>query len=169
MGFFFQSCEQVQQVGLWFVLGMVLFIAPGCIPGQKGTGKQMFEFSSGGAYHFEGYGEWQIKVDTGGNLSISHNVQGDIKDYGTFPLTESENSALWQRIRATGIETMTPPSRAGMPDEAQYSFSLEDENERVRRVEIWINDAQQNDKVVALVGQISSLIEQYTGETPILN
>ncbi len=111
----------LRQVRLWLILGTVLFIALGCISGQKGTGKQVFEFYSGGAYHLEGYGEWQIKLDTEGSLSISHNVRGEVKDYGTFPLTEPENSALWQLIRAMGLETMSPPQRAGMPDEAQFA------------------------------------------------
>jgi hypothetical protein len=150
------------------MLGTVLFIASGCISGQKETGKQVFEFHSGGAYHLEGYGEWQIKLDTEGYLSISHDVQGKVKDYGTFTLTESENSELWQLIRAMGLETMSFPQRAGMPDEVQYSFSLEDENGRIRSVEIWINDARQNDRIVALVDQIGLLIGQYTGQTPVL-
>ncbi len=153
---------------LWFLFGLALFIALGCSSRQTEAEKQMFQFSSGGAYHFEGYGEWQIKLDTGGNLSISHNVQGEIKDYGTFPLTEPDNSELWQLIQAIGLDTMSPPQRAGMPDEAQYSFSLEDENGPVRSVEIWINDAHQNDKIVAMVDQIGLLIEQYTGEEPVM-
>ncbi len=157
------------QAKLWFPLvGLALFIASGCSSRQKEADEQVFEFSSGGVYHFEGYGEWQIKVDAGGNLSVSHNVQGEIKEYGTFLLTEPENSELWQLIRAMGLETMSPPQRAGMPDEAQYSFSLEDENGRVQSVEIWINDARQNDRVVALVDRIGLLIEQYTGQTPVL-
>ncbi len=160
--------QNLWQVRLWLILGTVLFIAPGCISGQKGTDKQVFEFSSGGAYHLEGYREWQIKLDTGGNLSISHNVRGEIKNYGTFPLTEPENSELWQLIQAMRLEKMSPPQRAGMPDEAQYSFSLEDENGHVRSVEIWINDARQNDKIVILVDQIALLIEQYTGQMPVL-
>jgi hypothetical protein len=45
---------------------------------------------------------------------------------------------------------------------------LEDKNGRVRSVEIWINDARQNDKIVALVDQIGLLIEQYNGQTPVL-
>ncbi len=156
------------QAKLWFLLGVVLFIAPGCDSRQKEADKQVFQFSSGGAYHFEGYGEWQIKVDTEGRLSINHNVQGEVKDYGMFPLTDPENSELWQLIWTMGLEVMSPPQRAGMPDEAQYSFSLEDENGRVRSVEIWINDARQNDKIVTLVDQIGLLIEQYTGQTPVL-
>ncbi len=101
-------------------------------------------------------------------MSISHNGRGEVKGYGAFPLTEPENSTLWQLIRAMGLETISPPQRAGMPDEAQYSFSLADENGRVRSVEIWINDARQNDRVVALVDRIGLLIEQYTGQTPVL-
>ncbi len=156
------------QVRLGLLLGLVLFIAPGCGSRQKKGETQMFEFSSSGAYHLEGYGEWQIKVDTAGNLSISHNVRGDVTPYGPYSLLEQENLALWQRIDAIGLETMSPPQRAGMPDEVQYSFSLDNESGRVHRVEIWINDARRNDKIVALVDQIGLLIEQYTGQTPVL-
>lgn len=128
----------------------------------------MFEFSSDGAYHFVGYGKWQIKVDSEGNLSISHNVRGEVKEYRTFPLTEPENSELWQLIRGMRLEKMSPPQRAGIPDETQYSFRLEDENGRLQSVEIWINDTRQNDKIVALVDHVGVLIEKYTGETPVL-
>ena len=159
---------RLRQPRIWLLLGLVLFITSGCTFWQKRAEKPMFEFSSGGAYHFEGYGEWQIKVDAAGNFSVAHNVQGEVKPYGTFTLTEKETADLWQLIRASHIEEMSPPQRAGVPDEVQYTFNLEDETD-VYTVKVWINDARQNDQIVALVNQIAMLIKKYTGETPILN
>lgn len=156
------------QARIWLLLGLVLFIMPSCTFWQKRAGKQVFEFSSGGAYHFQGYGEWQIKVDAAGNFSVTHNVQGDVKTYDTFTLTEKETADLWQLIRAIHIEEMSPPQRAGVPDEVQYTFNLEDETD-VYAVKIWLNDAGQNDQIMALVNQMATLIKKYTGETPILN
>jgi hypothetical protein len=156
------------QVEIWLLLGLALFIMPSCAFWQKRAEKQVFEFSSGGAYHFEGYGEWQIKVDTEGNFSVTHNVQGEVKTYGTFALTEKETADLWQLIRTIHIEEMSPPQRAGVPDEVQYTFNLEDETD-VYTVKIWLNDAGQNDQIMALVNQMATLIKKYIGETPILN
>jgi hypothetical protein len=95
-------------------------------------------------------------------------VQGEVKPYGTFILTEKETADLWQLIRASHIEEMSPPQRAGVPDEVQYTFNLEDET-GVHAVKIWLNDAGQNDQIMALVDQIAILIKKYTGETPIIN
>ena len=39
---------------------------------------------------------------------------------------------------------------------------------RAHSVEIWINDARENDKIVALVDRIATLIETYTGQKPVL-
>jgi hypothetical protein len=156
------------QARIWLLLGLMLFIVSGCAFWQKRIEKRVFEFSSGGAYHFEEYGEWQIKVDAAGNFSVAHDVRGDVEAYGPFTLTEKETTDLWQLIRASHFEAMSPAQRAGLPDEVQYTFNLEDET-GVYTVKIWINDARQNDHIVALVNQMATLIKRYTGETPILN
>ena len=39
---------------------------------------------------------------------------------------------------------------------------------RAHSVEIWINDARENDEIVALVDRIATLIEAHTGQKPVL-
>lgn len=107
-------------------------------------------------------------MDADGEFSIEHDVRGEVEDYGTFPLTEGENSELWNLVGAADIEEMRSLERAGAPDEVQYTFVLGDERE-VRSVQIWIGDARQNDDIVALVDYIAILIEKYTGERPIVS
>jgi hypothetical protein len=140
---------------------------PGCTSGQTGPDSQCFEFSSGGAYHIQGYGEWQVKVDSSGGLSVAHDVQGNVTDYGSFSLTKQETAEVWQLIRAVHLEELSSSQRAGVPDEVQYHFKLND-GKSVHGVKIWVNDARQNEQIVALVDQIGRLIQTYTGETPVL-
>jgi hypothetical protein len=90
-----------------------------------------------------------------------------VEAHGTFPLSEQDNSDLWQRIRAVHLEEMSSSQRAGVPDEVQYTFRLQEEA-AVYEVSIWINDARQDDQIVTLVDQIGALIEKYTGEMPVL-
>ena len=128
---------------------------------------RVFEFSSGGEYHPEGFGEWRLRLDAAGALSITHNVRDEVKDYGAFTVTEKENSELWELIQAANIESLGSSQRPGVPDEVKYTFVLRDETQ-AHSVEIWINDARENDKIVALVDRIATLIEAYTGQKPVL-
>ena len=139
----------------------------GCTSRQKPSENQVFEFSSGGAYHIEGFGEWQIKLDAAGAFTIAHNVRGEVKDYGTFSLTESEKSELWELVRAADIESIESSQRPGVPDEVQYTFVLSDET-RSHIVKLWVNDARKNSGIVALVDRIGVLIEKYAKQKPVL-
>jgi hypothetical protein len=127
----------------------------------------VFEFSSGGAHHPKGFGEWQVKLNAVGVFSITHSIQDEVKDYGAFTLTERENSELWELIRAADIESLESSHRPGFPDEVKYTFVLRDETQ-VHSVEIWINDACKNAEIVALVDGITTLIEAYSRQKPVL-
>ena len=149
---------------------LILAIAVGtsCTPQSRSSGNQAFEFSSGGAYHIQELGEWQVKLDSAGAFSITHIVRDEVKEFGTFTLTEGENSEMWQLIRAANIEGLASSQRPGVPDEVQYTFVLADDAQ-IHSVEIWIGDARENDRIVALVDGLAALIETYAKQKPVLN
>ena len=135
---------------------------------QTGPEYQTFEFSSDGAYHVEGYGEWAIKTDTEGVFSVTHNIQGEVVDYGSFLLADRESLELWRLIRGIAIEKLDSSDRLGLPDEIAYSFVFRD-NGKAHSVRMWVNDARENERIVALVEQLAASIEQVTGEKPVLH
>jgi len=128
---------------------------------------RVFEFDSGGAYHFQGHGGWKIKLDIEQEFSITHNVRGKAKKYGTFLLTEKENSDLWELICDVNIEDMNSSERARVSDEIEYTFTLRNEAQ-IHSLQILINDARKNNKITILIDYIAVLIEKYTGERPFL-
>jgi hypothetical protein len=139
----------------------------GCVSRSASLAGQVFQFSSGGAYHFEGFGEWRIRLEAGGALSIEHDVRGEVKDYGTFTLSDKENQEMWELIQAADIENLETSQRTGMPDEVQYTFNLKD-GTQAYTAKIWIDDARQNERLGALVDRLGALIESYTGREPVL-
>ncbi|HUT87282.1 MAG TPA: hypothetical protein VMX15_04270 [Candidatus Heimdallarchaeota archaeon] len=151
---------------LVIVWAAILALASGYVSLRREAEQQAFEFSSGGAYHIEGYGEWTVTVDTQGALFVTHNVRGDIVDYGPFLLAGQENLDLWKLIRAIEIESMESSDRLGIPEEVQYGFVLRD-NGLTHSVSLWADDAREREGVVALVEQLAVLIEKVTGEQPV--
>ena len=149
---------------------LILAIAVGasCTPQSRSPGNRVFEFSSGGAYHIQEFGEWQVNLDSAGAFSITHIVRDEVKEYGTYTLTEGENSETWQLIGAANIEGLASSQRPGVPDEVQYTFVLADDAQ-IHSVEIWIGDARENDSIVALVDGLAALIETYAKQKPVLN
>jgi len=144
----------------------ILALASGVVLLRRQAGLQGFEFSSGGTYHIDGRGEWTVIVDTHGALTVTHNVQGEIADYGSFSLEGRENSELWRLIRAAEIERMDPSDRLGVPEEVRYEFVLR-ESGLTHTVSLWADDAREREGVVALVEQLAGLIEKLTGETAV--
>ena len=108
-----------------------------------------------------------MSLDAGGAFSIAHNVRGEVEEYGSFELTERENSDLWELIRAVGIKDLESSERPGVPDEVRYTFVLRDETQAYE-VEIWINDARENEEITALVDSVAVLIEAYTQQKPVI-
>ena len=153
---------------LVIVWAAILALASGVVSLRRQAELQAFEFSSGGAYHVDGYGEWTVVVDTRGALSVTHNVRGEVVDYGPFLLAGQENLDLWRLIRATGIESMESSDRLGVPEGVQYGFVLRD-NGLTHSVGLWADDARESEGVVALVEQLAVLIEKVTGEKPVFH
>ena len=126
---------------------------------------QYFNFSAGGAYHPEGFGEWRISLNTTGALTIRHQVGDETTDYGIVTLTDEENQTIWGLIAAANIEAMPKTfQRPGIPDETAYSFSLHTPDQ-IYMTETWVDDAKQDPNLQALVDQLLQLIDQYTATT----
>ena len=153
---------------LVIVWAAILALASGFVSLRREAEQQALEFSSGGAYHVEEHGEWIVTVDTQGKFSVTHNVRGEVVDYGSSLLAGQENLDLWRLIRAVEIESMESSDRLGVPEEVQYSFVLRD-NGVTHPVSLWADDARESEGVVALVEQLAVLIEKVTGEKPVFH
>ena len=129
--------------------------------------EETFEFSSGGAYHLSGYGEWIVRLDADGNFAVKHKVGDDVIDYGMFTLTETEKATLWGQVHVAGIGAMVSSTRAGVPDEVQYTFTLA-RGAHTHEVKVWGNDVREDEALTALLGLVARMIERYSGETPVL-
>jgi len=151
-------------VAIW---AAIIAVASGYMLLQRVPEQQTFEFYSGGAYHVEGHGEWTVKLDTTGEFSLIHDVRGEVKDYGTFSLFDQERLELWRLIRGIAIEDLESSDRQGVPEEVQYRFVLRDD-QQVHSVSMWVNDARQEEGIVALVEELAVLIEKLVGEKPVL-
>jgi hypothetical protein len=126
-----------------------------------------FTFSSGGAHHPEGHGEWLFTLNQGPWVEISHRVGDDVSDYGEFELGWEEASALWRLVEAVDVLTLESSTRPGIPDEPTFTLELE-RGDGTHSVELWSGDARENPDVAALVDAIARTIEDCTGVTPVL-
>jgi len=127
----------------------------------------IFEFHSGGAYHFQGFGEWIVSLESEGRFAIQHNVRGEIKDYGSHSLSPIQADTLWELIQGIDFEVLIESKRMGVPDEARYGFSLRDETAD-RRVAVWAGEALAQPAIVTLLEQTAAIIEKVTGIKPML-
>ena len=84
-----------------------------------------------------------------------------------FDLIEQDSSDLWELVRAVGIKDLESSERPGVPDEVRCTFVLRDGTQE-HQVEIWINDARENEKITALVDGVTVLIEAYTQQEPVM-
>jgi len=126
----------------------------------------LFGFSTGGAYHFEGFGAWSVKVAADGKVSIAHDVRGKVKDYGSFQLKEGETKALWALISRAGVGRLASSTRPGVPDEVKWSFTSRD-GEKTHAVQIWENDARKAPELRILAAQLGVLVARLTGQKPV--
>ncbi len=133
----------------------------------KDTNLISFEFKSGGAYHISGHGEWIVSLKSDGVFEISHDVGGEIEDYGSYALTGEERSRLWGLTLNFDRAKIESSVRMGTPDEVMYIIIVKENNES-RTTNIWIDDAREIDEVTKLVDYIGILIEKYTGVVPVL-
>jgi len=127
----------------------------------------VFEFSSGGAYHVEGYGAWQTSLDAGGTFTAVHDVRGEVEEFGPYELTKAQNDELWALIRAAGLQDLSSSERLGLPDEVQYTISLTEKGQ-VHEVALWVGDAREHEALMTLIEHIAALIEEQTQQTAVL-
>lgn len=148
-------------------LVLIIAIGPGCASPFRSSQDRAFEFSSGGADHPQGFGEWRVSVDAGGTASIAHDVRGEVEEFGPFELAKRDNSRLWELIDAAGILDLESSERQGVPDEVRYTFVLTDAT-GTHEAQIWVNDARESAEITALVDGIAVLIEAHTHQKPVL-
>jgi len=142
---------------IWGVLMVLLFVSCG-----KKNSVRVFEFSSGGAYHPQGFGEWILAANNKGSFGIRHNVRGDFKEYGVHDLTTDENRELWECIEGVKLTSLTPVREEGYPDEAQYTLSL-NEGEKLSERKLWSAEAQENQDFSYLISNLERLTRKYSG------
>lgn len=126
-----------------------------------------FFFSSGGAYHPSGHGEWRVRLAPSGELTLTHKRGEEAEDFGPFRLDPAENESVWALIQALDIPCRASSLRLGIPDEALISFSLKGTDQEFR-LELWEGDAWDDPQAAALLGELSRLIEAWTGLKPVL-
>jgi hypothetical protein len=125
-----------------------------------------FTFSSGGAHHPEGHGEWLFTLNDGPWVEITHRVGEDVTEYGDFKIDSEDYIALWRLIDAVDVLALEPSTRPGIPDEPTFTFNLE-RGDGSHVVDLWSGDARENPDIVALVDAIGVTIESCTGVTPV--
>lgn len=154
------------------IVFLIVFVSVVCLTVNpvfcQDSSEKIFEFSSGGAYHISGAGEWMLKVSSVGELDLKHNVKGKVQDSGTFNLTGEENKKLWFFIDSLKVENMQTSTRPGVPDEIQYTFSLKTKTGS-HSARIWINDIRENNEVKQFTVHIKELIKKLTGKNAVIN
>ena len=156
----------------------VFMIASGCSANNQkaiqNPQDKIFYFSSGGAYHLSGYGEWLITCTPEGNFSVKHNVQGKITDYKSHQLKQEEIQKLWNLINNAKVNKIVELKRPGVPDEVAYTFKFLDPDQKTSpdltpSYVIWVNDAHEDKNIMNLVNYIGELIKTYTAQEAVLN
>lgn len=129
---------------------------------------RLFAFSSATPHDADGFGEWRLRAEESGRLSIEHNVLGAVTDFGSFSLSPAENASLWDRITAAAFEQRFASHRAAAgPHEAMLAFALSAQ-ETLHSVQLWANEALADETIARLIEDVEQLIEKYTGVKPVL-
>lgn len=126
-----------------------------------------FAFSSAAVRDDDGFGEWRLRAEESGLISIEHNVLGAVTDLGSFLLSPTETASLWDLIAAAAFEQRTPARGALFPQEALLAFALSAQ-ETLHSVQLWANEAFADETIVRLIEDVEELIEKYTGKKPVL-
>ncbi|MFQ5399464.1 MAG: hypothetical protein ACE5E7_07685 [Anaerolineae bacterium] len=151
----------------WVLFVILAALGASCAAPARPSDDAVFEFSSGGAYHVEGYGAWQTSLDAGGTFTAVHDVRGEVEEFGPYELTEAQNDELWALIHATGLQDLSSSERLGLPDEVQYTFSLIEKGQ-VHEAALWAGDAREHEALMTLIEYIAALIEEQTRQTAVL-
>ena len=117
---------------------------------------QFFAFSSGGAYHFHGFGEWKVRADNSGHLTVEHDVFGVVTSFGPFQLSMDESASLWDLITDAAFDERSSSQGPGIPDETMLGFALS--AREMHSVQLWASDAFVDLSITELVNEIGKLI-----------
>ena len=128
---------------------------------------QFFAFSSGGAYNFQGSGEWKVRADDSGNLTVDHDLFGAVTSFGPYQLLPDESASLWDLIAGAAFDQRNSSRGPGIPDETMLGFALSAQ-ETLLSVQLWASDASADLTITRLINKLTALIEKYTGKKPTL-
>jgi len=118
---------------------------------------QFFAFSSG---------EWKVRVDDNGHLTVEQDVFGAVTSFGPFQLSVDESASLWDLITGAAFDKRPSSPGPGVPDESMLGFALS--AQEMHSVQLWASDAFVDLTVTELINEIGKLIEKYTGKKPTL-
>ena len=146
------------------LLAMLLNNCSGPLKTREDTYDHL-QFSSGGAYHPDGYGEWTTIVDKEGRFTVEHDVMGNATNYPPYDLVLSDKEEIWHLICAAALDEIASSVRQGVPDEVMYVF-VYGNGTAMDTLKIWREDATKIVGLGVLVGEIELLIEKYCGVKP---
>jgi len=108
--------------------------------------------------------KWEVNLDAAGKFTIMR-TQGNQAGYlGTYTLPEKRNLALWEMIRGAFAGDIKSAGGQGKAGETKYTFIITDET--VGIINLWASDVEKNPNIASLVEEISSIVEENTGEKP---
>jgi hypothetical protein len=131
------------------------------------TMNRLFAFSSAAGHDSDGFGEWRVRAEESGRISIEHNVPGAVTDFGSFHLSPTETASLWDLITAAAFDQRSAAHRAAAPHEALLAFALSAQ-ETLHSVQLWATEAFADETIARLILSVGDLIEKYTGTKPVL-
>jgi serine protease inhibitor len=159
-----------QKTGAILFMGRVMDPRPDSAgnAGVAPEGDRVFEFANGGAHHHEGFGEWRVRLTSGGSFAVSHDVRGKVTEYGPYSLSDKDNTRLWKLVANADIANLKLPVRRGVPGETQYTFALTADG-KTRVAKVWSNDVwKEEPPLMALRGALKDLIGEHTRQKPVL-
>lgn len=130
----------------------------------KTAPKRTLKFTSS-ANRAEGFVEWKIDLITGGKLIVMHKIGNQTLPSKTYDMTADEDTAVWVLIDEVFKNKINTLEAMLTPDEMRYMFVLI-YPKAVGVVNLWAHDAVKNPDVTALIDQLESVVEKYTGERP---
>lgn len=137
------------------------------VPEPASITPHQFTFANGSPNHPEGFGEWQILLDSGGYFSLKHLVQDEETDYGVISLLPAENDRLWQLIEAVDLPSIPSSTGDALPDSVAYTFTLTASGED-HALTIWATEAQENEAMMALLAGLAEVVKAHTGKEAVL-
>jgi hypothetical protein len=149
------------------LLCAAIVISGAACVGKSQDTREYLEFSSGGAFHPSGHGQWSVRLCRDGTLSVRHTVKDKVVLDSIFTLTHAEVGRFFGLFCRINVKGMGSSRRQGLPDEVAYIFVLKD-GSGIFKKSVWIGDARDNAAIMELVSYTETLIEKYTGERPVL-